>query len=268
MKDGLSLPAQGRLFARSLCLQACWSFERMQNLGLTYCLEPWLERCYARRPRERDAALGRHLDYFNTQPYMASFIIGMICALEEEAAALPAEEGRSRLETMERLKKAASAALAGLGDALFWGALRPFGAALAWLAALLLWPFGAAAGAAGAAAAYLGACNAPALLIRWKGIRWGYEWRERLAPRLSEFPWQAAITRLRRGGLLLAAAACALMAAGAPGPGAWASGLGPAGALAAAGYLAAARFWPAALSAPRGYAALCLAGAAATAAGL
>jgi mannose PTS system EIID component len=73
-----------RLTARLLLLQAAWSYERMQGLGLMLALEPWLKRCWGAAGAKE--ALRRHDGFFNTQPFMAPLVVGMTCALEEEAA--------------------------------------------------------------------------------------------------------------------------------------------------------------------------------------
>jgi PTS system mannose-specific IID component len=211
MSQSLGAGMQGRLFKRSLLLQSCWNFERMQSLGLAFCLEPWLERCWAGQNGAARAARLRHQEYFNTQPYMASLVAGMVCALEEEAAAAPAGEPRERLvKRLKTLKTAAASALAGLGDALFWGALRPFCAALAAAGALALrqkplWAAG------WAAAAYLLAFNALALALRWRFLALGYEWRDQIAARLKAWPLQRLIRALRWAALALILAAAALL---------------------------------------------------------
>ncbi|MDD5655735.1 MAG: PTS system mannose/fructose/sorbose family transporter subunit IID, partial [Elusimicrobia bacterium] len=138
---------QMRLFARSLLLQACWNFERMQSLGFALCVEPWLERCYGAQDEARREARLRHQEFFNTQPYMAPLVLGMVCALEEDIAAADAVARPGKVARLRTLKTAAAAALAGLGDALFWGSLRPFCAILALSGALVMLHFGAAAAA-------------------------------------------------------------------------------------------------------------------------
>ena len=56
---------------RSFFLQCSWNLERMQNLGFLYSLMPVLKKLY---PREQDLreAQARHLELFNSQPYMVS----------------------------------------------------------------------------------------------------------------------------------------------------------------------------------------------------
>jgi PTS system mannose-specific IID component len=218
MSQGLGAGMRRRLFRRSLLLQSCWNFERMQSLGLAFCLEPWLERCWSGQDEAARAARLRHQEYFNTQPYMASLIVGMICALEEEAAEVPAGERREQLvQRLRALKSAAAAALAGVGDVLFWGALRPLCVGLTMAGVLALWkrPFWAAAWAVGS---YLVVYNALALTLRWRLLRLGYEWRDQIAAQLKQWDAQRLIRALRSAGLVLVLAAAALMLRAAPPP--------------------------------------------------
>jgi len=206
----MSVGMQGSLFGRSLLLQSCWNFERMQSLGLGFCLEPWLARCWSGQGDGGREARLRHQEYFNTQPYMASLIVGMICAIEEEVAGSPAAARPGKIARLQSLKAAAASALAGLGDALFWGALRPFCAGLALTGALAL-GFGSWRAAAWAAAAGLIAYNAVALPLRWRFLRRGYEWKDQIANRLKSWQGQRFIRDLRWTGLALIWAAVALL---------------------------------------------------------
>ncbi|MBI5241373.1 MAG: PTS system mannose/fructose/sorbose family transporter subunit IID [Elusimicrobia bacterium] len=209
---------QGLLFGRSLLLQSAWNFESMQGLGMAFCLEPWLERCWSGQNGAARAARLRHHEYFNTQPYMASLVVGMVCALEEEAAAAAAGEPRDKVvERLHTLKTVAAAALAGVGDVLFWGALRPLCAALAAVGALLLWgrPVWAVLWAA---LSYLAAHNVLALSLRWRFLRRGYEWRDGLASHLKSWPAQKLIRALRLAALLLVIGAGAALLRAAPAP--------------------------------------------------
>ena len=66
-------------------LQGSWNYERMQNGGFAYSMIPALRKLY---PKKEDmiAALKRHLVFFNTHPYLASPVIGVTLALEEDKA--------------------------------------------------------------------------------------------------------------------------------------------------------------------------------------
>ncbi|MBI3551118.1 MAG: PTS system mannose/fructose/sorbose family transporter subunit IID [Elusimicrobia bacterium] len=198
-----------RLWARSLLLQSCWNFERMQNLGLSVGIQPWLESLYP-EAKARGEALSRYQEFFNTNPYMEPLIVGMLCALEEEAARLPADRRQERLARLSVLKKGAAGPLAGLGDAIFWQTLRPLCAAAALLSGFLLWKAGVSAAPAGAAIMYLILFNIPAITLRWRGFELGYQWRDQIAVRLKGYPWQVWIKRLRQAGTALAVVLLAL----------------------------------------------------------
>jgi mannose/fructose/N-acetylgalactosamine-specific phosphotransferase system component IID len=63
------------VFWRSLLIQASWSYDGMQSLGFSYALLPVLKKLYPDRA-EFEARLRLHMEYFNTQPYLAAFILG------------------------------------------------------------------------------------------------------------------------------------------------------------------------------------------------
>ena len=57
----------------------------MQNGGVAYTLIPAIKKLYSKK-EDRAAALKRHLEFFNTHPFMANPIFGVTMALEEERA--------------------------------------------------------------------------------------------------------------------------------------------------------------------------------------
>ncbi|OGW40411.1 MAG: hypothetical protein A2X58_04730 [Nitrospirae bacterium GWC2_56_14] len=99
----------------------------MQSLGFSYALLPVLKKLYPDRD-EFEARLRLHMEYFNTQPYLASFILGAVVRLEEDRAA-----GRASLSAIDAagLKAALMAPLGALGDSFFWGSLKPLAAVIA-----------------------------------------------------------------------------------------------------------------------------------------
>jgi PTS system mannose-specific IID component len=114
-----------RVFRRALLLQASWSFDRMQTLGFAYAIEPVLQKLYPDHA-EYETRLRSHLEYFNTQPYCASFILGAVAGLEEDRAT-----GRNADADVSGLKTSLMAPLGALGDSFFWGALKPLAAVIA-----------------------------------------------------------------------------------------------------------------------------------------
>ncbi|MDO8805231.1 MAG: PTS system mannose/fructose/sorbose family transporter subunit IID, partial [Elusimicrobiota bacterium] len=69
-------------------------------LGFAFCLQPALEKIYQDKDALK-AALLRHLQLFNTQPYMASFVLGNVASLEEKAAASPDPEARLMVKSLD-----------------------------------------------------------------------------------------------------------------------------------------------------------------------
>jgi PTS system mannose-specific IID component len=119
-----------RVLGRTLFLQACWNFQKMQNLGFAYALTPVLRVVYPSRAT-RAKALKRHLEFFVTHPYCASIILGVVAKLEEQVTS----NGTYDSTDANRIKVGMMGPLAALGDTLFWATLRPMLALLgsAWV---------------------------------------------------------------------------------------------------------------------------------------
>ena len=98
---------------RSLLDQAWWNDAGMQNLGFLFA---WarVERAVSGLAKHREAAR-RHLEYFNTHPYMASFVLGVVGSLEECLAGFPEEQRGAMEEKIRQLKKVMGATLAADG---------------------------------------------------------------------------------------------------------------------------------------------------------
>lgn len=113
------------ILGRTLLIQASWSFEWMQSLGFAYAIEPALRKLYPDQA-EYESRLKLHTDYFNTQPYLSSFILGAAVRMERDRAA-----GRNTAADVQGLKASLMAPLGALGDSFFWGSLKPFSAVVA-----------------------------------------------------------------------------------------------------------------------------------------
>lgn len=118
-----------QVLSRSFLLQASWNYEQMQSLGLVYALTPAFRRYYSGMALL--SAYRRHLEYFNTHPYLATTVIGAVLKLEEQV-----QQGVDPGFTVGEFKTAMVAPCAAMGDAFFWGAARPVAAVIA-----LLWAF-------------------------------------------------------------------------------------------------------------------------------
>ena len=144
---------------RSFLLQGSWNFERMQNLGVLYALAPALRLLFPER--ELMAASQRHLLYFNTHPYLAAPVLGATLSLEEQTA-----QGLAGGMGVAEFKGMIMAPYAAIGDALFWGGLRPLAAGVAL--------FFAVKGSLWAPVVLLVLFNGPHLWVRCLGLLRGY----------------------------------------------------------------------------------------------
>lgn len=151
------------IFLRSLTIQASFTFTRMQALGFAFSLVPLTRRIGD--PRGMAESLERNLRVFNTHPYLSGPVIGAVARIEEEGDAAAAEH----------LKKAVMGPYAAIGDPFFWGALRPFSAAVAVTLALQ--------GFLAAPLAFLALYDPAHAWIRGRGFFAGY----RLGKRSIEF---------------------------------------------------------------------------------
>ena len=151
------------IYTRSTFLLGSFNFERMQSMGFCVSMIPVIKRFYSNKD-DQAAALKRHLEFFNTQPWVASPIIGVTAAMEQERA-----NGAKDIDdaAISGVKVGLMGPLAGVGDPIFWGTLRPvlaaLGAGLAitghWLGPLLF---------------FIG-INLCRSLTRWYGFKYGYE---------------------------------------------------------------------------------------------
>jgi PTS system mannose-specific IID component len=156
MSEKLQLTKNDRLKVawRSTFLQGSWNYERMQNGGFAYAMMPALRKLYKTK-EEKTAALKRHLEFFNTHPYLASPVLGVTLAFEEERAnGAPVDN-----VAIQGIKVGMMGPLAGVGDPVFWFTVRPM------------------LGALGATLALGGSITGPILFfVVWNLIRLSFMW--------------------------------------------------------------------------------------------
>ena len=106
-------------------LQGSWNYERMQNGGWCYSIIPAIKKLYPNK-EDKVAALKRHMEFYNTHPYVSAPVMGVTLALEEERA-----NGAEINDTaIQGVKVGMMGPLAGIGDPVFWFTLRPILGAL------------------------------------------------------------------------------------------------------------------------------------------
>ena len=125
-----------RVALRSHWIMGTWNFQRMLNIGFVYSIMPALRKLYPSTDKFKDA-LQRHVKFFNTQPYFASYMLGMVIKHEEQLALSDGTPAGTPTSTqkIENLKTGFMGPLGALGDSFFWETWRPF---LGLIAVLLL----------------------------------------------------------------------------------------------------------------------------------
>lgn len=183
-----------KIMHRSFYIQAVWNFERLQNLGFLFTVVPMIKRLYPKGPA-RIAALQRHLEFFNTHPYMASFVIGVTTSMEEKMANQP---GTVKPEEVRSIKAIMSGPLAAIGDAFFWASLRPFSALMGIVMILTLEGSAKLIGPL----FFLFFFNLFGLYIRFGGLAKGYTRGIGVVDILKKFDTQDLITVINLLGLI------------------------------------------------------------------
>ncbi|TYC48765.1 PTS mannose/fructose/sorbose transporter family subunit IID [Weissella muntiaci] len=176
-KVTLSKGTRFKVMMSSMFLQGSWNYERMQNVGWAFSLMPALKKLYKPGSEEAKLALQRHMEFFNTHPYLASPILGVTLALEEERANGTQIDNAA----IQGVKVGMMGPLAGIGDPVFWFTIRPI------------------IGAIAASLATGGSIIAPLVFfIAWNAIRISFLWYS------QEFGYKqgTAITSDLGGGML------------------------------------------------------------------
>jgi PTS system mannose-specific IID component/fructoselysine and glucoselysine-specific PTS system IID component len=124
IKDKFNLSAEDdrmlkSVYRRTLSLSATYNYERMQGLGYVFAMIPVINRFYTTK-EQRVAAYKRHFELFNTTPSMGGFITGLSTAMEKEAS----KDEKFDTTTINALKVSLMGPFAGIGDTIFWAALR------------------------------------------------------------------------------------------------------------------------------------------------
>ncbi len=119
-KNKLSKKDLIKVIIRSLFLQSSFNYERMQAGGWLYSLMPVLKKVHTKK-EDLSKAMKRHLEFFNSHPFLITPILGIIAAMEEN---------KEDPEVIRSVKVALMGPLGGIGDALIWLTLLPITAGI------------------------------------------------------------------------------------------------------------------------------------------
>ena len=106
---------------RSLNLQGSFNYERMQSGGWLYGILPGLEKIHGDNEEDLKISMGHNLEFFNTHPFLVTFVMGIVLSLEQQKA---------DIDMIRGVRVAAMGPLGGIGDAIFWFTLVPITAGI------------------------------------------------------------------------------------------------------------------------------------------
>lgn len=150
------------MYWRSFTLYSAVTPAKQGASGVSYTMQPFIDRFYQNREADRKAAMVRHMSYFNTNVAMFPFIMGITASMEKENA----EKDDFNPESINAIKTSLIGPLAGIGDSVFWGVLRVIAAGI-----------GVSLAQANnfmAPIIFLLLFNLPVQLVRWQGAKLGY----------------------------------------------------------------------------------------------
>ncbi|MDI6785234.1 MAG: PTS system mannose/fructose/sorbose family transporter subunit IID [bacterium] len=175
---------------RTLCFQAVWNFERMLNIGFAYAIFPIAKKLYPNLEEQKKFII-RHLDFFNTHPYLASISLGIVISEEEKAL----KENKEEINNITDMKMKLMGPFGALGDNLFWATFRPLFALIGVM--LIFWDF------KWGVFVFLIAYNLVHLPVRYLGIKKGYQWDEEIIGSICNFPIQKIISLVQKIAMFL-----------------------------------------------------------------
>ncbi|NOZ85447.1 MAG: PTS system mannose/fructose/sorbose family transporter subunit IID [Deltaproteobacteria bacterium] len=120
----LSKKDLSKMAIRQMLILSAFNPREMQAIGFAYAVLPALKRACRnknkgeieqKRKKCLDEAVKRHLEPFNTHPYLGAALVGAVSRLEME----------NRPQEAVRLKASASGPLGGIGDQVIWKVVLP-----------------------------------------------------------------------------------------------------------------------------------------------
>lgn len=141
----------------SCFLQASFNYERMQACGWLWSILPGLQKIHTNK-EDLKASMAHNLDFFNTHPFLVTFVMGIVLSLEQN---------KTETRTIRSVRISAAGPLGGIGDALFWMTLVPVTTGLTASLAMR--------GNILGAILFLAIFNICQFVVRWWLMHWSYD---------------------------------------------------------------------------------------------
>lgn len=162
---------------RSYLVGGNLNYERYLGLGFNFAILPVLRKLY-KDEEDLKEAVSRHMEFYNTHPWMHNIILGITAAMEEERAL----GGDISAEAISATKAALMGPTAGFGDSFFKGVIVTIAGGIA--ASLAL------EGNIFAPIVFIVPCLVVMIIVRNLGTNLGYKYGSKI------------LLQLRRGGIL------------------------------------------------------------------
>lgn len=165
MSNKLSKKDIWKLFFYSQGFVTGFNYSKQEAPGYTFSMIPVIEKVYD-NDKDKIEAYERHSELFLTEARLSHFVIGLTAAMEERNA----NDKDIDPASINAIKGALMGPLAGIGDSLYHGTLRPIMAGLA-ISLVTASNYTSAAGVLLFVLVMAGVGQ----LLRWLGIFKGYE---------------------------------------------------------------------------------------------
>jgi len=106
------------IFLRTFLVGAAFNTKGMQNVGLSFIMEPGLRALYGSDVAMLQRARGRYLKFYNTHPFWTPLLVGIFLSMENKIA-----RGLLPPDILPKLRATTVYTLSGLGDSFFGGSL-------------------------------------------------------------------------------------------------------------------------------------------------
>ncbi len=189
-----------KIFFRSLFLQSVWNYERMQNVGFVFSLIPFINHLYKDKT-VRAQKIKTHFGFFNTHPYLANLLLGIVMRLEEKCL-----KNEVSQEEVLRTKTMLAGPIAAIGDRFIWSTWRV-------VCSFIGVAYYLCSGKEGVwyqANIFVGILLflliynlLGHLPLRILSIYWGYKYTNNVVDKISKFALQSYIVKIRNVGIII-----------------------------------------------------------------
>ncbi|GAB1410250.1 PTS system mannose/fructose/sorbose family transporter subunit IID [Desulfovibrionales bacterium] len=108
-------------FLRTFAVGAAFNTKGMQNVGLSFIMEPVLTSLYGGDPSALHKARNRYLRHYNTHPFWTPLLVGIFVSMEIKIA-----KGLMQPDILPKVRTTTIYALSALGDSFFGGSFLVF----------------------------------------------------------------------------------------------------------------------------------------------